>query len=298
MNVSVIIPCYNADDTIASQLEALSGQDFNQPWELIIADNGSTDGTRAIIEQFMDRIPSLRIIDASQKRGASHARNAGVHAAQGDYLLFCDADDVVSPSWITALVAGLEEKEIAIGICDYRKLNSWVSKLYGQYSLDNTAEVEITRSKYAPYLYRTSGWGFGVRRSTYASVNGFDEQMIAAEDLDFGYRAQIAGASVHIARGAIVHYRLRHTPHDIFWQHRRYGIYTVALYKRYTRENLNKGVLKAWASFIRACLGVLVWHIKTRDENERMLIARNSGFYLGLFQGCMKHRVAPFMVHQ
>src|ERR1700756_5684791 len=99
MKLSVIIPCYNVGDNIAAQLEALAGQQWSEPWEVIVADNGSTDNSLQVVRECARRLPELRIIDASGKAGAAHARNVGARAATGDYLAFCDADDEVAPGW-------------------------------------------------------------------------------------------------------------------------------------------------------------------------------------------------------
>src|SRR5664279_4470403 len=73
--LSVIIACLNGAATLGTQLEALAGQPCPVPWELLLADNGSTDASVAIAESFRPRIPTLRIIDASSHRGAGPARN-------------------------------------------------------------------------------------------------------------------------------------------------------------------------------------------------------------------------------
>src|SRR6266545_10527 len=103
MKLSVVVPCFNSAKTIAIQLEALANQTWSEPWEVIVADNGSTDSSVAIAESYKKRLPHLRIVDASDRRGAGHARNVGAAAAAGDLLAFCDADDEVAPGWLSAM---------------------------------------------------------------------------------------------------------------------------------------------------------------------------------------------------
>lgn len=62
MRISVIIPCYNVASTIGCQLEALASQEWSEPWEVIVADNGSSDNSVAIVKTFLERIPSLVIV--------------------------------------------------------------------------------------------------------------------------------------------------------------------------------------------------------------------------------------------
>ncbi|WP_236849407.1 glycosyltransferase family 2 protein, partial [Chlorogloeopsis fritschii] len=143
MNISVIIPCFNAADTIAIQLEALANQQWSQPWEVIISDNGSTDNSVSIVEQYQTRIPNLRIIDSSDRQGAGHARNVAAKVAKGDSLLFIDADDEVAPGWLAAMGEALSKYDFVAGYDDYNKLNDpWIVKCY-QYE-NGTGVIENT----------------------------------------------------------------------------------------------------------------------------------------------------------
>ena len=63
-------------------------------WEVVVADNGSDDGTRACVQRWSERHPRIHLVDASARRGAAAARNIGVRSARGRLLAFCDADDV------------------------------------------------------------------------------------------------------------------------------------------------------------------------------------------------------------
>jgi glycosyltransferase involved in cell wall biosynthesis len=85
--VSVVIPAYNAMDHIGEQLNALSSQDYDGAFEVVVADNGSTDG----LAHFITNHPStdtlsLRLVDASAGRGGGYARNDVVAAYNGDFI--------------------------------------------------------------------------------------------------------------------------------------------------------------------------------------------------------------------
>ena len=80
-HLSVIIPARDAGATIGTQLEALAAQQWPGRWEVIVADNGSRDDTVARAEAWRDRLPGLRVIDASSVPGASHARNVAAELA-------------------------------------------------------------------------------------------------------------------------------------------------------------------------------------------------------------------------
>src|SRR5204862_175427 len=80
--VSVLIPVRNAARLLPDQLNALAAQDYDGPWEVVVADNGSSDGSASVARRLAGRLPSLRVVDASGRRGAGPARNAGAAALQ------------------------------------------------------------------------------------------------------------------------------------------------------------------------------------------------------------------------
>src|SRR4051812_10229895 len=103
MKLSVVIPCLNGVPTLRETLEALARQKWDHPWEVVYADNGSTDGSIELAETFRGRIPNLRFVDASIRRGQPFALNTGAHAARGESIAFTDADDQVADGWVAAM---------------------------------------------------------------------------------------------------------------------------------------------------------------------------------------------------
>jgi len=78
------MPCFNAEQTIVVQLQALAGQQWSHPWEVIVVDNGSTDRTADIAKACRPWLPSLRLIQAKERQGAAYARKVGVATARSD----------------------------------------------------------------------------------------------------------------------------------------------------------------------------------------------------------------------
>ena len=96
IKLSVIIPCFNGAATLGTQLKALVSQSWTEPWEIIVADNASTDNSVEVAQKFIGKFPALQIVKVGHsKRLASFARNMGVKAANAPLLAFCDADDEV-----------------------------------------------------------------------------------------------------------------------------------------------------------------------------------------------------------
>jgi Glycosyl transferase family 2 len=97
--VSVIMPAYQSESTIGASISSVLWQTYEDV-ELVVADDGSTDGTRDIVKGFGDRV---RFVERPHT-GAAAARNAALHESTGELLSFCDSDDVLFPKHIDALV--------------------------------------------------------------------------------------------------------------------------------------------------------------------------------------------------
>lgn len=106
MRTSIIIPCLNAEAYLGVAIRSLLNQ-TRPPHEIIVADNGSQDGSRRIARSFG---APVRLVEVPE-RGASRARLAGFAEAEGEALMFCDADDLLAPETLAALVGALEAGE-------------------------------------------------------------------------------------------------------------------------------------------------------------------------------------------
>src|SRR3546814_5403456 len=103
MKLSVILCCLDESAVIRTQLDALAGQEWSEPWQFVVADNGSTDGTQDLVMSYSDRIPNLRLVDASDKRGLARARHVGAREAAAESIAYCAADDAIAPGWVAAM---------------------------------------------------------------------------------------------------------------------------------------------------------------------------------------------------
>ena len=102
--ISVIIPVYNAAQTIENCLASLLGQTMTE-LEIIAVNDGSTDNSGAILEKYQDKI---RILN-QENYGAPTARNRGFEASRGEYIIFCDADIIMKPNMLALMEQKLTE---------------------------------------------------------------------------------------------------------------------------------------------------------------------------------------------
>jgi glycosyltransferase involved in cell wall biosynthesis len=124
--VSVIIPARDAETTIGRQLDALAAQDHPGGWEVTVVDDGSADETAAVAASRRPHLPRLRVVRTPDdgESGVNRARNLGAGHSAGDLLLFCDADDIVAPGWLSALAGALGGAAAVGGALERRTLNN------------------------------------------------------------------------------------------------------------------------------------------------------------------------------
>ncbi len=118
MRYSVIIPVYNAEETLRRCLDSLVGQQFSD-YELLIINDGSTDGSDAICREYANTYSCVRYF-AKENGGVSSARNLGLEQAEGEYILFVDSDDYVSQDYFALLSHTLESNAVDLLMFGYR----------------------------------------------------------------------------------------------------------------------------------------------------------------------------------
>jgi len=278
---SVIVPCYNAETTLPAALESLARQHWNQPWEVVVADNGSTDRSRGVAESYARRLP-LRVVDASDRRGQAHALNVGARAATGRFLLFCDADDEVGAGWLAAMGDGLRRSDAVAARWDIERLNSpWL-----QQSRGNPQATGLQRWTHPPFLPHAGGGSLGLRRSVYETVGDFDEMLAIVHDTDYCWRLQLAGFRIAFVPQAVVHIRFRATRRELLRQALDYGRAEVSLYARYRDRGMTsfrlKDSLRAWA-----LLGLRLPRLLRAGARERWLW--KLGYRIGRIAGSVHH---------
>ena len=282
MRVSVVIPCLNSADQLPVQLWALAREKWRGWCEVVIADNGSTDGTREVAEEFKDRLPRLLVVDASARRGASYARNVGARSASGEAFLFLDADDQIVPGYLPAMAGALAHHDFVAAYRDSESLNTGWVRLSRR-----THRCEGFRNFYG-FLPHAGGYRIGVGRSIFESVGGFDEDLLRGEDVDFCWRVQLAGIPLHLVPEATVQYRFRQRLPHIYKQARLAGRGDALLYRRYREagmpgRSIGDG-LRDWLRLIRRLPYI-------RDKSDWMRWVRRLGQRVGRLEGSLRYRV-------
>jgi len=253
-SVSVVIPALNVAATLTDQLDALAEQSYPGWYEVLISDNGSSDQTPRIVTAYAALDPRFKRVDASSARGINHARNAGAAVAQGDYILFCDGDDIVAKEWIEEMQAVLAEFDAVGGAVEHRLLN-------GDRERGVHLQSRLTEPKFLP---SPLGANCGVRATVLREVGGFDESLVggAADDVEFFWRLQLRGYTLGMAPDAVVHYRLPVNSKQKARKAYRAGRESARLHKRYRveghpRRPLTGGIRSVLSLILRAPLALV-----------------------------------------
>src|SRR4029453_11988511 len=225
MTVSVIMPTRNGQQWISEQLEALSEQTFAGEWELIVADNGASDETRALVESWRDRFAAFRVLDVSEVRGQSHARNQAALEASGDTLLFTDHDDIVCRDWIALLTEALLDSPMATG-----PVAHFVDGV--PLTADNVQEPQ-RRLRVGPFT-PPIGCNMGTPRAVFLELGGVDETVpLGWEDIALGIRAARRGLPTAWVEDAVVLHRRPSSTRSMWRKEFGYGRGWTILERRY-----------------------------------------------------------------
>ncbi|MGD8626779.1 MAG: glycosyltransferase [Anaerolineae bacterium] len=203
--VSVITPCYNGERFLGETIQSILAQTFHD-FELIAVDDGSTDGTRQVVESFDD--PRIHYI-YQENQGPAAARNTGISAAQGDVIAPLDADDLALPHRLAHQLEFLESHpDLSVVGSGY----VWID--------ENGIELPWPHHAWQRYpeLNNIRGWLYDCpfvpsatmfRRAAWQDVGGFDEGLIGPEDWNFWMRLVLQGHRMAWHKEVVCHYRYR-----------------------------------------------------------------------------------------
>lgn len=265
---------------LEEQLRALTEQECDLPWEILVADNGSTDDSKLLVQKWIKRSDRIRLIDASKVLGAAAARNVGVEAAHGELLAFCDADDIVQPGWLTAHVSALEKSELSAGVFDDWSLNGLDPPVPLEYGLAGAVGL-------LNFLPAAATSNVAIRRKAFEDIGGFSEDLTISEDFDLCWRSQLAGHRFSLNDDAVVAKRERRGFRAVFRRYIIYGRSAPILFRRFRSDGCPRNLpiaAKTWAW--------LIWSSpRLRRSDFREEWASIAGWRVGCLMESVRQRV-------
>ena len=258
--VSVVICAYNAERTMDACLRSLC--ELNYPnFEVIVVNDGSTDGTLAVAERYPFRIIS------QENQGLSVARNVGIAAASGDIVAFTDSDCVADPDWLTHLVYRfVNDGYVAVGGPNFPPPEETQTAACVAAAPGGPTHV-LLNDQVAEHI---PGCNMAFRKSVLDEIHGFDPIFRAAgDDVDLCWRLQNQGYAIGFSPAAVVWHFRRNTMKAYIKQQMGYGKAEALLYVKHPyRFNL---------------LGQSKWLGRIYGDLAQSLFSRRPVIYYGTF---------------
>ncbi len=207
LQFSIVIPAYNSAAFLRETMESVRGQDASG-WELIVVDDGSTDGSLDVARSVAD--PRIRVL-RQENRGVSAARNRGLAEASGEWVLFLDSDDRLLPDALRRMGEAGQARPEAVAVYGEAApmsesgdmLSGGAPPVFGQRPSGDVLEALLARNFIA-----TPGV-IALRRHALAQSGGFSEGLSVAEDWELWCRLAMLGTFHYLGGGPVLAYRLR-----------------------------------------------------------------------------------------
>lgn len=200
--VSVVIPAYNAERTLAEAIQSILDQTYS-PLEVVVVDDGSTDGTEAVARRFGAPVRYVR----QKNAGPSAARNTGLAQARGEYVTFVDSDDAFRPERVAVLVKALRQASPA---AVFAATDGWLwdgEQYVHRFTLSHPTPGERSLTDFLDY--NRTIVGILARRSVLLDVGGFQPDLWRSEDYHLWIRLLAAGHTYVYVPEPLYLYRLQ-----------------------------------------------------------------------------------------
>lgn len=212
VTVSVIIPVFNAEKYISTCIESLISQSYSD-FEIICVDDGSTDNSPRILQQYMSMDPRIKIIE-QKNQFAGNARNTGMEVASGKYCMFLDIDDFFEKNMIELQVRQIEKDHADICICDadiyddqtgtFRKSEWLLAKSYIPHVPFNREEIK----DHIFFIKTPAAWNMIISAAFIKKYALRFQETKNTNDLYFTYAALNLAQKITVVDMVLVHYRM------------------------------------------------------------------------------------------
>ena len=234
MNVSVIMTIYNERESLPRLLDSLAGQS-RRPDEIVICDGGSSDGTPALIEEYVrthaDVLPPVRVL-VEPGANISRGRNLAIEAAQGPVIAATDAGVRLEPDWLEKLAAPFEAAERAGRELPQAVAGFFTPDVEGVFQVAMAATVLPLREDIDPATFLPSSRSVAFTKEAWRTAGGYPEWLDYCEDLIFDFRINEqaineqtpgSGSGFVWSPDAMVHFRPRESLSSFWTQYYRYA---------------------------------------------------------------------------
>lgn len=254
MNVSIIIPALNTHHTLSTCLQACQSQMLpaGVQLEIILVDDGSTDGTQEIA-----KAANVQLIQHPNQRGAAAARNSGLAVAQGEIILFTDADCVPQPNWVAEMTRPFQDATIQGCKGIYATHQPELVARFVQIEYEDKYDLLRTQ----PVIDFIDTYSAGYRAEVLKAVGGFDEAIRYVEDQELSFRLAAAGHKMVFQETAVVYHQHSNSLRRYVRKKVMIGYWKAQIMRRYPerviKDSHTPQVLKLQMGLVALSLGTL-----------------------------------------
>jgi len=278
----VVVPVYNAEDTIENCVKSLLETDYpKNQFEILFVNNNSNDRTLEILENYDKEINIIH----ENKKGPSAARNKGILNAKGKYIAFTDADCIVHKEWLANIIKPLEGKKIGI-------VGGKTSTIPGANYIEQFCEKihnhELSLKRKRP---RAVSLNWASRKEVLQELGMFDEDFIRAQDTELSFRVFKAGYKFEYEPNAIVYHKEASTYKELFHKGYLSGCYGIIFYKKHYNALKKLGHNRFNTKIYFRIVENLINIVKGKEvDNSKCFVVFQAGRLFGRVHGWMKFK--------
>ena len=203
--VSVIVPAYNAAEFLGECLASVEAQTFRD-FEVVVVDDASSDATASIAGEWRRKDVRFRLVSLPENRGLSGARNAGIAAAEGEWLYFLDADDCLYPDTLEWMTGTLRRYGADVCRSAFLRARDYRPRLHPEVKVEMFDYAGAMKASLYQQTVFNPAWASLIRRERVVEAGGFTEG-IWYEDLDSFYRFYEGAVRIAYIRTPLYFYR-------------------------------------------------------------------------------------------
>lgn len=270
MKYSIIIPFHNEEQELELLLKGLIlNLENRDPFEVILVDDFSSDGSVEIINQWIGYLPHGQLIRLGENKGPAFARNKGSRTARGKYLIFIDADTLPESNWSEMIVRHLDQ-EPAPGMPPYKIWGGRIKPLYDNHSVFQRMAAKVVSHK-PRFDEKETPFDFPsghliVEKTLFEEMRGFNETLKIGEDTDFCFRVTQKEYALKYIPEAVVYHRVPRSCPQMLRRQFGYGKGFARNLKKYSRFSFKpllrggiQGSLFSYMAFLALVPVMLLW---------------------------------------
>lgn len=272
--LSIIIPVYNNENYLRPALQSVLAQTYPD-FEVLVIDDGSTDGSLAICREFAQKDKRLRVIQ-KENGGVSSARNRGLEEAAGQYIAFVDGDDCIDPEMYTTMITILQDTGADLVDCRVIKERQYMPRSYEKGDVEVSDHPLEYLSKKGYFIDSSLN---KVYRRDFIGHTRFDEGISYSEDKLFVTELIFRAKKMALVSNVFYHY-IQHGD-SLSWQDTAavwQGNFQVhqQIYQRMLDAGVTGPILEStFRGYARSIIALLRYTIKYRQEDEYNQVLKN-----------------------